>query len=130
MFYLKKAGVIESLRRGFYRITQRGSELLANVSDEVDNQVLYQFPEFREFLANVRDSESAGGTTAAETAAASESGQNGATRISGTLAVALTPDEQLERAHAQLRHSWRATCLTASSRALPRSSRSLSWTYS
>jgi restriction system protein len=48
--YLKVAGLIESPRRGHYKITARGLEVLRQEPDRVDNTFLRKFPEFEEFL--------------------------------------------------------------------------------
>jgi len=47
--YLKKAGLLESTRRGYYRITQRGRDVLAQKPERIDIGFLDQFPEFVEF---------------------------------------------------------------------------------
>jgi restriction system protein len=47
--YLKKAGLLESTRRGYFRITDRGLELLKSSPTTVTTKSLYQFPEFKEF---------------------------------------------------------------------------------
>lgn len=47
--YLKKAKVIENVKRGHYKITQRGKELLEQTS-EITDETLKQFPEFCEYL--------------------------------------------------------------------------------
>ncbi|MGO8951643.1 MAG: restriction endonuclease [Ktedonobacterales bacterium] len=52
--YLRQAGVLQSMRRGFFRITERGMSVLAAHPERVDNRLLGQFPEFREFLARNR----------------------------------------------------------------------------
>ena len=44
--YLKKAGLIESTRRGFFRISERGRAVLASNPSRVDVRFLEQFPEF------------------------------------------------------------------------------------
>jgi restriction system protein len=49
--YLKKAGLIESTRRGFFRITDRGSQVLKQNPENIDVEFLNQFEEFREFRA-------------------------------------------------------------------------------
>ncbi|MCL4079016.1 restriction endonuclease [Coriobacteriia bacterium Es71-Z0120] len=48
--YLKKAGLLESPRRGTVRITYRGKEVLAQSPGHIDVQFLMQFSEFREFM--------------------------------------------------------------------------------
>jgi restriction system protein len=47
--YLQKAGLLEATRRGCFRITKRGMDVLGKKSERVDNRILAQFPEFREF---------------------------------------------------------------------------------
>jgi restriction system protein len=47
--YLKKACLIESTKRGYYRITARGLEVLSEKPSEIDVKFLDQFPEFLEF---------------------------------------------------------------------------------
>ena len=47
--YLKKAGLLEPTRRGYYRITQRGQELLKKHPPRIDVKVLKQYPEFQVF---------------------------------------------------------------------------------
>src|SRR3972149_9320455 len=44
--YLKKAGLIESSRRGFFKITDRGIDFLAKNPSELNNKTLRQFPDF------------------------------------------------------------------------------------
>jgi len=48
--YLKKAGLIESTRRGYFRITHRGTEVQKRNIDRIDVSFLKEFPEFRVFL--------------------------------------------------------------------------------
>lgn len=47
--YLAKAGLVESTRRGYFVITQRGKDALIAASDTIDNNYLEQFDEFRLF---------------------------------------------------------------------------------
>ena len=47
--YLKKAGLLEATRRGYFRLTRRGEQVLVSKPERVDNEFLDQFPEFREF---------------------------------------------------------------------------------
>ncbi len=48
--YLTKAGLLELTRRGHFRITPRGSEILAANPARIDVALLNQFEEFREFM--------------------------------------------------------------------------------
>jgi len=47
--YIKKAGLLEATRRGFYRITPRGQELLKRQPKVINVKLLKQYPEFLEF---------------------------------------------------------------------------------
>jgi restriction system protein len=47
--YLKKAGLLETTRRGYYKITERGQEVLRKNPAKIDAAFLRQFPEFVEF---------------------------------------------------------------------------------
>lgn len=58
-FYLKKAGVVEAPKRGIYRITERGQQLLKGSMARIDVPLLQQFHEFREFILGSRRGEEA-----------------------------------------------------------------------
>jgi len=47
--YLVKARLIEITRRGYFRITDRGQDVLKSNPVRIDNSFLTQFAEFREF---------------------------------------------------------------------------------
>lgn len=47
--YMKKAGLLEATRRGYYRITLRGQELLKKQPKAINVKLLKQYPEFLEF---------------------------------------------------------------------------------
>jgi len=47
--YLKKAGLVESTKRGVFKITDRGLDVLTNNPVRIDGKFLEQFPEFIEF---------------------------------------------------------------------------------
>ncbi len=49
--YMKKGGLIQSTRRGYFRITDRGLEVLNKKPATIDVKFLEQFAEFREFRA-------------------------------------------------------------------------------
>jgi restriction system protein len=51
--YLKKAGLIEITRWGYFRITERGLELLKESPLKISVSLLYKYPEFREFKSRV-----------------------------------------------------------------------------
>jgi restriction system protein len=82
--YLAKAGLLDGSRRGYFKITPRGNEVLASKPTKIDVSFLRRFPEFEEFRT----------ATSAET--------------SGTIAPTAvesqeTPEELLERGYVQLR---------------------------
>lgn len=85
--YLKKAGLLESPRRGALRITARGNQVLGDNPARIDVKYLERFPEFIEF----RDA----------------SGNNRETTTTESVAIATeqTPEEALELAHQSLRLS-------------------------
>jgi len=47
--YMKKASLLEGTRRGYYRITERGKELLQKQPKIINVKILQQYPEFVEF---------------------------------------------------------------------------------
>lgn len=47
--YLKQAGVVESRKRGYFNITERGKALLAESPARIDNSTLNRYPEFATF---------------------------------------------------------------------------------
>jgi restriction system protein len=50
LFYLRKAGLLESTRRGFYKVTQIGLETLSQKPSKVDTKYLQRFLPFQEFI--------------------------------------------------------------------------------
>ncbi len=55
--YLKKAGLVESPRRAFVKITNRGLEVIQQNLKEINNNFLSQYPEFVEFRNFTRSAE-------------------------------------------------------------------------
>jgi restriction system protein len=82
--YIKKAGLIESPKRRFTKITQRGSDVLMQNVKEINIPFLKQFPEFVEFQ-NLRHEDNEG--------------------IEPVEMIAQTPEENLEIAYQRLRKS-------------------------
>jgi len=85
--YLKKAGLLESPRRGALRITARGKKIIGDNPTRIDVKYLDRFPEFIEF----RD--------------ASRNNRETTTTESVAVATEQTPEEALELAHQSLRLS-------------------------
>lgn len=86
--YLKKAGLLESPRRGALRITARGKQVLGDNPTRIDVKYLDRFPEFIEFRGASRNNR--------ETAT---------TESVPIVATEQTPEEALELAHQSLRLS-------------------------
>jgi restriction system protein len=53
--YLKKAGLLEDPKRGYFQITARGKVILTQNPSRIDMQFLRQFPEYVEFRETVRE---------------------------------------------------------------------------
>ena len=47
--YMKKAGLLDTTRRGYFRITERGLAVLRQNPSQIDVHFLEKFPEFKEF---------------------------------------------------------------------------------
>lgn len=57
--YLKKAGLLKTTRWGYTCITNRGTDLLKQNPKKIDKDLLYNYPEFKEFLAYKGDKKAA-----------------------------------------------------------------------
>jgi restriction system protein len=53
--YMKKAGLVESTRRGYFRITERGLEVLRQNPSEINVAYLKRYPEFVAFQTGGRE---------------------------------------------------------------------------
>lgn len=82
--YLKKSGLLETTRRGFFRITDRGMQVLKQHPPRIDAKFLEQFEEFRAFREAGRD-------------------KSATPRKEPEKSVAETPEESLESAYQTLR---------------------------
>jgi len=102
--YLKQSGLLESPRRGVYRITARGLEALKASPAKIDIRFLEQYPEFLEFRS--RTDESANTNDAEAVASADQSSQ-------------LTPDEQIRAGYLRLRASLGAQLLERTKQVSP-----------
>ena len=91
-FYLTKAGLLESPKRGRFVISDTGRKVLAAPPQKLDNQFLLTFPAFREFYR-------------------SGEGQDAEGTESITPAPADTPEEVIEAAYTALRAALRADLL-------------------
>jgi len=55
--YLKKAGLLEAPKRGVLKITERGNKILKSNPSKINNKLLSQFDEFKEFKSRRRKQE-------------------------------------------------------------------------
>ena len=67
--YMKQAGLIDQVRRGYFCISERGKSVLAEHPERIDVHFLERFPEFLEFRQrrNKETGEAASETTEADT---------------------------------------------------------------
>jgi restriction system protein len=91
--YFVQAKVLESTRRGYFRITDRGRELLAKRHSRIDIRILDQYPEFVEFHSPSRDNDSQASRDVAPTQTE-------------------TPEETLQKAYQNIRNELRAELLS------------------
>ncbi|MEO8737668.1 MAG: restriction endonuclease [Edaphobacter sp.] len=84
--YLSKACLIEATRRGHFNITERGRMILSSQPSHIDNKMLMQFEEFRQFRE--RSSETSDPLNQASLSAVEEQRQ--------------TPDESMRAAWKQI----------------------------
>jgi restriction system protein len=55
--HLKKAGLLETPKRGFFKITERGIQVLNQSPQEINVKFLKQFPEFIQFITTKKDND-------------------------------------------------------------------------
>lgn len=91
--YLAQAGLLETPRRGYFRITPRGKEVLADSRVKIDVDFLSQFPEFLAFKTRSRASQKPPNTNEAIPAS------------SVSTFTAATPDEVLRSTVSELEQS-------------------------
>ncbi len=80
--FLKQAGLLETTRRAYFRITDRGRRVLSANPDRIDAKFLERFPEFLDFKSRGKDKD--------------ESNEQ-------VLAPEQTPDESMEAAFQKVR---------------------------
>ncbi|MDQ3262638.1 MAG: restriction endonuclease [Myxococcota bacterium] len=102
--YLGKAALIETVRRGVCRLSERGRNVLASKSNRIDARFLEQFPEYADFAGR-----EAGERTSEEDITPAQLAASG-----------LTPDEQLRAAYAAARQKVEAELLDEVVRGSPR----------
>jgi restriction system protein len=91
--YMKQAGLVRNIRRGWYELTERGKSILDDPTISLGAKYLEQFDEFQEFKSRGKESDE-------ETSAQVE-----------TETPANTPDENLQAAHKKLEAALAANLL-------------------
>jgi restriction system protein len=86
--YLRKAGLLDTTRRGYFRITRRGLDLLNEDPERINLKLLERYPEYIEFRTRT---------------AKVEGGDDGGAMTDTTGVETQTPEEAIEAAHQQLR---------------------------
>lgn len=93
-WYMQQAGLVEKVRRGYWKITEEGRKLLGTNPTTINNSILSQYPRFVERIRRKSDEgegESNGEATASDPAA-----------VKAPETAETTPDEQIEQAYQQL----------------------------
>ena len=94
-FYLVKAGLLKSPKRGFFIITKNGNDVLKNPPVKIDNNFLKQFDEFNDFVNSKK-----------------QNVENGQKQIDDVEdADDLTPDEMIVKAHSEINRQLKAEIL-------------------
>lgn len=83
--YMLKAGLVDQSRRGWFKASEAGLALLAKNPSRIDVKALEQYPGFKDFHGGQGDG------PAAET--------DGIAAVAPPLALAATPEEQIESIH-------------------------------
>jgi restriction system protein len=107
--YLVQAGLLESTRRAHFRVTPRGSEVLAKRPDRVSNDLLMHFPEVRDFRARSRSRPGNGGMEPISEVLSTED-----------LVPSATPEERIEAAYTEITNELRAAILDRITGGTPR----------
>lgn len=92
-FYLSKAGLIDTPKKGVFKASSVGLELLKTNPKSIDTKFLLQYPAFAEFHNSSKS------TTSENEIVES---QNQSSEISVTPEISATPDELLESTHQQI----------------------------
>lgn len=98
--YLKKAGLLESNRRGYFKLAERGSNVLAQQLSSINVKFLKQFPEFVEFQS-------------------ARSEQNNCEKDETDVANIRTPEESLEIEYQKIRENLASQLLDRIKQASP-----------
>ena len=97
--YLKKAGLLDDPRRGYFKITSEGSKVLRSKPEKIDKNFLEKFPGYIEFRKRPRIENQINGKAESE--------------------VELTPEEALEDAYQKIRDDLATELLSSVLRGSP-----------
>ena len=89
--YLAKAGLVQMTRRGHFVVTDRGRAILTQRPNRIDNSVLAQFEEFRQFRATCL----------------SETSKDTPPKVALARLDAATPEERVEQASREIEEGLR-----------------------
>jgi restriction system protein len=106
--YLKQAGLLQTVRRGVYQITDRGRQALGERTESINNEYLRRYPEFLAFIDRIYTPGSGDETASEATAAPASSG-----------AASQTPDEQAREGYRRARSGVAAELLDRMRRVSP-----------
>lgn len=84
--YMKKAGLLEDTRRGYFKITDRGQDVLRENLDKLSTKYLGKFDEFKEFRQKNNEKEAISVTDIANEATPEEMLESGYAKLSENLA--------------------------------------------
>ncbi len=87
--YLIKSGLMEATRRGYFQITERGQQVLAETPDRIDMKYLERFPEYQQFKTARRSATKEGESEERKTSTDKKD----------------TPQEALEAAYQEMRET-------------------------
>lgn len=90
-WYMQQAGLVEKVRRGYWKITAEGQKLLGTHPTSINKSVLSQYPRFVERIRRKSDEGETNGEAGSDAAA-----------VKAPEASEVTPDEQIEQAYQQL----------------------------
>ena len=94
VIYMERAGLLERVRRGVYRLTQEGERLLSRMPSRIDINLLGEYPDFAEWSQREN---------------ATPPGKNATSKQNDDIAE--TPEEALDRAARQLSSALEADVL-------------------
>jgi restriction system protein len=98
--YLNQGGLVEVTRRGYFKATQRGHDVLVSGVQRIDNEYLSQFQEFVDFRSKRhRDNGSGNDTDGGERKPSARSGREDQRAV---LPDSTTPEERIDAAQEEI----------------------------